>query len=93
MDGEAITSIDNSLEADEEGKFKHSLEKPLGYNQVVEISSFPKESEEESEGEGEELIETVKTERHPDAYKIPTERLEDRRWATPSSGGTNFGTC
>ncbi|MFH6624194.1 YSIRK-type signal peptide-containing protein [Streptococcus suis] len=78
VDGEAITSIDNSLEADEEGKFKHSLEKPLGYNQVVEISSFPKESEEESEGEGEgeELIETVKTERHPDAYKIPTERLE-----------------
>lgn len=33
----------------------------MGYNQVVEISSFPKESEEESEGEGEgeERVEIV----------------------------------
>ncbi|MGC4430979.1 YSIRK-type signal peptide-containing protein, partial [Streptococcus suis] len=75
IDGEAITSIENILEADDKGDFSYRLSKPLAHSQTVEISALPKQFW-TLEADSEERKVVVRTNRHPEAYEIPAKRLE-----------------
>lgn len=75
VDNDVVTSVDNDLQADETGRFEYELKSPLLYNQTVEVTSTPSELFTE-EVETEEIKKTLVTERHPDAYPLPSQPLD-----------------
>lgn len=73
------TSVEDLFFADNNGKFSLKLERPITYNQKIEItSSHPKifTAEEEDEVEGGEAQVVLTTPRHPAAYVIPEAPLK-----------------
>lgn len=75
VDNDVVTSVDNDLQADMTGRFEYELKSPLLYNQTVEVTSTPSELFTE-DVETEEIKKTLVTERHPDAYPLPSQPLE-----------------
>ncbi|WP_162012838.1 LPXTG cell wall anchor domain-containing protein [Streptococcus sp. S784/96/1] len=79
IDEVSQTSVEDFFVADEKGKFSLKLERPISYNQKIEIvSTHPKifEAEEEDDFEGGEAQVVITTPRHPEAYPIPTKPLQ-----------------
>lgn len=81
VDGDAKSSFDNPLIADEKGNFSLDLgETPIYYGQKITISSYSPEaleSEDEEDEEDESGIaeKTIDIPLHKDAYTRPTQRL------------------